>query len=401
MHRSDRASALTITPAPAGVSHAVAPANGFVRRRARPRSVTTSPQRFERGCARGGKLAASFLAVVGGLLMAASPAWAGDLALNRPASASSTERDLARAGSANDGNSATRWSSAYADNQWWEVDLGSDRTIDRVELNWEVAYASGYRIRTRESGSSAWSTAADVSIDSPGLKVHTFAPRSARYVRIRGDARGTPWGISLWDARVCDNDTCDAPVPEPTPPTPTPDWTFCSNESERCSFSGTKQVRYGANTTWTTPREFTDGVDCMNRVFGDPLVGLTKRCETRDVPTPTPTPTPPDAGSGGADAHGGRRRPWLLRPVLEPAPHTADYFPIGVWGAYNQTPANLNLDAAVGINTYVWVGCDSGSMGWCLSEIRADGRFKAIQEYNARAGSAARPPAGISATNST
>src|SRR5687768_431837 len=162
------------------------------------------------------------LVSVVGAAGAAAPAWAGDLALNRPATASSTEDDLAQfaPARASDGNSGTRWSSAYTDNQWWEVDLGSDRTIDRVELNWEVAYASRYRIRTRTSGSSAWSTAASVSIDSPGLKVHTFAARSARYVQIRGDARATPWGISLWDARVCDNNTCGATTPPP-PPAPT------------------------------------------------------------------------------------------------------------------------------------------------------------------------------------
>ena len=149
MHRSDRASARTLAPAPAGARHAVTPDSGFAGRGARPLTTTTSSQRFEPGCARGGKFAALLLAVVGGLLMAASPAWAGDLAFNRPASASSTEDDLAQyaPAQATDGNSGTRWSSAYADNQWWEVDLGSDRTIDRVELNWEVAYASRYRIR--------------------------------------------------------------------------------------------------------------------------------------------------------------------------------------------------------------------------------------------------------------
>ena len=149
-------------------------------------------------------------------------AWAGDLALNRPASASSIERNLGQYAPtrANDGSSATRWSSAYGDNQWWEVDLGSDRTINRVELNWEGAYASRYRIRTRTSRSNSWSTAARFSIGSPGLKAHTFRARSARYVRILGDARATPYGISLWDARVCDN-SCAAAAPAPTP-TPTP-----------------------------------------------------------------------------------------------------------------------------------------------------------------------------------
>ena len=43
---------------------------------------------------------------------------------------------------------ATRWSSGFADNQWWQVDLGSAVSIDKVELNWEDAYASRYKILT-------------------------------------------------------------------------------------------------------------------------------------------------------------------------------------------------------------------------------------------------------------
>ena len=73
------------------------------------------------------------------------------MALNKPASASSTEdnRTDLRPALANDGNSSTRWSSSFVDNQWWQVDLGSVRQINRVELNWETAYASRYRIETR------------------------------------------------------------------------------------------------------------------------------------------------------------------------------------------------------------------------------------------------------------
>src|SRR5215216_5945326 len=150
-------------------------------------------------------------------------AQAQDLALNRPATASSTERGLSqyRPANANDGNSSSRWSSDHVNNQWWQVDLGSIRSINRVELNWEAAYARQYRIRTRTSTSNSWSRAANVTISSPGLKTHTFATRNARYVRIQGDVRATPWGISLWDARVC-NISCSGP-PSPPPPPPTPD----------------------------------------------------------------------------------------------------------------------------------------------------------------------------------
>ena len=69
-------------------------------------------------------------------------------------------------------------------------------------------------------------------------------------------------------------------------------WTICANEGQRCSFTGTQEVRYGVDTRWTAPRTFTGGVDCTNARFGDPAFGTVKRCERRALATPTPTPTP-------------------------------------------------------------------------------------------------------------
>jgi F5/8 type C domain len=154
------------------------------------------------------------VAAVAFFALGCASAQAQDMALNKPASASSTENNRTdlRPELANDGNSSTRWSSSFVDNQWWEVDLGSVRQINRVELNWETAYSSRYSIRTRASSGDSWSTAATVTISSPGLTVHTFSARNARYVRIQGDQRATAWGISLWDVRVF------GPSSSPSPP---------------------------------------------------------------------------------------------------------------------------------------------------------------------------------------
>jgi F5/8 type C domain/Right handed beta helix region len=156
------------------------------------------------------------VAAVACFALACTSAQAQDLALNQPATASSTQGGLAqyRPAYANDGNSSTRWSSDYANHEWWQVDLGSIRSINRVELTWEAAYARQYRIRTRTSTSNSWSTAVKATISSPGLKMHTFTMRNARYVRIVGDIPATLWGVSLWDARVC-NITCSGPPPPP------------------------------------------------------------------------------------------------------------------------------------------------------------------------------------------
>lgn len=57
-----------------------------------------------------------------------------------------------------------------------------------------------------------------------------------------------------------------------------PGYTTCAKENGVCSFVGTKQVRYGAGSTWTV-RTITNGTACTNQVFGDPLFGTLKSCE--------------------------------------------------------------------------------------------------------------------------
>src|SRR5205823_4794785 len=52
---------------------------------------------------------------------------------------------------------------------------------------------------------------------------------------------------------------------------PDSSWTFCANEGGRCSFSDTREVVFGANGKFTSPKQFTGGVDCGNAVFGDPV----------------------------------------------------------------------------------------------------------------------------------
>ena len=58
------------------------------------------------------------------------------------------------------------------------------------------------------------------------------------------------------------------------------DWTFCAWEGEVCAFQGAGEVRYGANGFYTY-RTLTDGAACTNSVFGDPAYGVAKRCDIR------------------------------------------------------------------------------------------------------------------------
>jgi hypothetical protein len=193
------------------------------------REIEFPSDRTQAGATLNGRLKRILVAAVACFALACTSAQAQDVALNKPASASSTENNRTdlRPALANDGNSSTRWSSNFVDDQWWEVDLGSVRQINRVELNWETAYASRYWIQTRPSTLDSWSTAAAVTISSPGLRVHTFPVRNARYVRIQGDQRATGWGISLWDVRVFG--------PTSSPPAPDGDGDGVPDSTDQCA----------------------------------------------------------------------------------------------------------------------------------------------------------------------
>lgn len=62
--------------------------------------------------------------------------------------------------------------------------------------------------------------------------------------------------------------------------TPPFGYVFCAPEYGFCSFSGTRTVAYGANGVYSY-RTATDGIDCNNANFGDPLVGVDKSCYVR------------------------------------------------------------------------------------------------------------------------
>ena len=70
------------------------------------------------------------------------------LSQGKTATASSTENPGPfPASAAVDGNTGTRWSSAFSDPQWLRVDLGATATICQVVLNWEAAYARAFQIQ--------------------------------------------------------------------------------------------------------------------------------------------------------------------------------------------------------------------------------------------------------------
>ncbi|MGP4025917.1 discoidin domain-containing protein [Actinomadura sp. 3N407] len=123
-----------------------------------------------------------------------------DAALNRPATASSSESASYPASAAVDGDPGTRWSSAFSDPQWLQVDLGSSQDICQIVLNWEAAYGTAFQIQVSDNASN-WTTVHSTSSGTGGTQALSVTGEG-RYVRMYGTARATQWGYSLFGMAV-------------------------------------------------------------------------------------------------------------------------------------------------------------------------------------------------------
>jgi fibronectin type 3 domain-containing protein len=122
------------------------------------------------------------------------------LSQGKPASASSVENAGYPASNAVDGNLNTRWSSAFSDPQWLEVDLGATHTISKVVLSWEAAYARAFQIQTSPDGTN-WTTIYSTTAGMGGTQTLNISG-TGRYVRMYGTQRATGYGYSLWEFQV-------------------------------------------------------------------------------------------------------------------------------------------------------------------------------------------------------
>jgi hypothetical protein len=123
-----------------------------------------------------------------------------NLALHQPTTASSIQGLSWPASNATDGNLTTRWSSAFSDPQWLEVDLGSAQSICQVAIHWETAYAKAFQIQTSNDNSS-WTTIYAATTGTGGTQTLNVSG-SGRYVRMYGTVRATQYGYSIYEFQV-------------------------------------------------------------------------------------------------------------------------------------------------------------------------------------------------------
>jgi hypothetical protein len=127
-------------------------------------------------------------------------AQSANVALNKPVTCSSTQSGSFPCANAVDGNTGTRWSSAFSDPQWIQIDLGATYSLTSVVLRWETAYGKAFQIQVSPDAST-WTTLYTTTTGTGSVQTIPVSG-SGRYIRMYGTVRNTQWGYSLWEFEV-------------------------------------------------------------------------------------------------------------------------------------------------------------------------------------------------------
>ena len=100
-----------------------------------------------------------------------------------------------------DGDMKTRWSSRHRDGEWICFDFGKERTVSKVEIDWENARAEHYVVEVSDDGAT-WRRVAEKPKPEGKHEMLSWPAVKARRLRIVGLKRNTPYGISIFELAI-------------------------------------------------------------------------------------------------------------------------------------------------------------------------------------------------------
>jgi len=349
------------------------------------------------------------------------------LKLSATATASSQENASLGAALAVDGNTTTRWSSAFSDPQWLRLDLGASKTINRIVLRWEAAYSSSYDIELSNDG-NAWSKAYTDTAGNGGVDDLAISG-TARYVRLNSYKRGTPYGASLYEFEVYapDSTTTTTAIALPArieaeKPVRFSDTTPGNQGSASCGTTdvdaqATTDVGGGCNVGWTVAGEWLEwdvsvatagNFDLVARLASS-TTGKTVHLEL-DGTRVGGTLSAPSAGfqsfsdvtAPGISIGAGQHK---LRLVMDTGSTNVNYVDVRAAGTTTQNLDACKRGIAFGKNTAAGLQALSSKVTWWYNwstapESAVSGSYRGVLEFvpmiwdETRYGSATSIPSG-------
>jgi len=251
----------------------------------------------------------------------------------KPATSSAIEAANLGPQFAVDGNPGTRWSSAWSDPQWMQVDLGSVQAITRVRLTWEAAYASAYQIQVANNPAGPWTVAYDSTAGAGGIE-DLKVTATGRYVRMFGTQRATGYGYSLWEFEVYGG--CSTPTGGPSG-TPSP--STSPSASPSTSPTGGNRDAYG--TIQAESANQIQGLTNAGTFVGPGGNGDYLRFDGVNFGTTPATQFKAQAASGAGGGVSGLVEVRLDSPSANPIGSFA-IANTGGWSSYRTVPANIS-----------------------------------------------------------
>ena len=137
------------------------------------------------------------------VIITVKPSQSPNVAIGKAITVSSTESTNYPGSNAIDGNTATRWSSAFSDPQTATIDLQGKYDINELVLNWEAASGRDFKIDV-SSDNVNWTNVVNKVNMPAGARIDDFVATatSIQYVRLTGTARTTAYGYSLYEFEV-------------------------------------------------------------------------------------------------------------------------------------------------------------------------------------------------------
>src|SRR5450756_3171642 len=129
-------------------------------------------------------LAGGAVGLTGSALLSGSTVAAAstNISQGKPTTASSIENAGTPAANATDGNTGTRWASAFSSPQWLQVDLGATASVTGVTLIWEAAYGRSFQIQTSPNATT-WTSIYSTTTGTGGVQTLNITG-TGRYVRM-------------------------------------------------------------------------------------------------------------------------------------------------------------------------------------------------------------------------
>ncbi|MET7424716.1 discoidin domain-containing protein [Dactylosporangium sp. NPDC005555] len=141
-----------------------------------------------------------------------------NVALNKPATSSSNENGSLTPAKAVDGNVNTRWSSAFSDPQWLQVDLGAATDVCQVVITWQTSYAKAFSVEVSPTAAAgSWTSIYSTTTSTGGTQTLNVSG-TGRYLRVYGTQRANNYGYSIKELAVYSGAPVEPPVCT-TPPT--------------------------------------------------------------------------------------------------------------------------------------------------------------------------------------